>query len=76
MKKILKDRNIWILFVGSILLCWFFVGEYGIFGSRVDWISQHSVLPDYFRRRFYQTGDLFPDIAWNLGGGQNIYNFS
>lgn len=49
MKKILKDRNIWILFVGSILLCWIFVGEYGIFGSRVDWISQHSVLPDYFR---------------------------
>lgn len=76
MKKILKDKNVWILFVGSILLCWLFVGEYGVFGSRVDWISQHSVLPDYFRQRFYQTGDLFPDMAWNLGGGQNIYNFS
>lgn len=76
MKKLLKDKNVWILFWGSILLCWLFVGEYGIFGSRVDWISQHSVLPDYFRRRFYQTGDLFPDMAWNLGGGQNIYNFS
>lgn len=76
MRKLLKDKNVWILFVGSILLCWLFVGEYGIFGSRVDWISQHSVLPDYFRRRFYQTGDLFPDMAWNLGGGQNIYNFS
>ncbi|MGN1140874.1 MAG: YfhO family protein [Oliverpabstia sp.] len=76
MKKIRKDKNVWILFGGSILLCWLFVGEYGIFGSRVDWISQHSVLPDYFRQRFYETGNLFPDMAWNLGGGQNIYNFS
>lgn len=76
MKKLWKDKNTWLLFGGSIFLCWLFVGQYGIFGSRVDWLSQHSVFPDYFRRRFYETGSLFPDIAWNLGGGQNIYNLS
>lgn len=76
MKTLVKDKWVWILFGGSIFLCWLFVGQYGIFGSRVDWVSQHSVLPDYFRQRFYDTGDLFPDFAWNLGGGQNIYNFS
>ena len=76
MKKLQTDKAYWILFAGALLLCWLFVLQYGIFGSRVDWVSQHSVLPDYFRQRFYATGNLFPDIAWNLGGGQNIYNFS
>lgn len=47
-----------------------------IFGSNTDWISQHSVFPDYFRQLFYRTGDLFPQFALNIGGGQNIYNFS
>lgn len=48
----------------------------GVFGSKVDWISQHSVLPDYFRQLFYETGNLFPNFAPDIGGGQNIYNFS
>lgn len=74
--KIRRDKKIWVLLLGSLFLCWLFVMQYGIFGSDVDWISQHSVLPDYFRRRFYETGNFLPDIAWNLGGGQNIYNFS
>lgn len=60
----------------AVFFCWFFVGRHGIFGSKVDWISQHSVIPDYFRQQFYDTGDLFPEFAANIGGGQNIYNFS
>lgn len=60
----------------AVFFCWLFVGRYGIFGSKVDWISQHSVLPDYFRRQFYETGELFPEYAANIGGGQNIYHFS
>lgn len=48
----------------------------GVFGSKVDWISQHSVLPDYFRQLFYETDNLFPNFAPDIGGGQNIYNFS
>lgn len=60
----------------AVFSCWLFVGRYGIFGSKVDWISQHSVLPDYFRQQFYETGELFPEYAANIGGGQNIYHFS
>ena len=76
MKKRIFDLTGIVLILGTWVLCWLFVMQYGVFGSKVDWISQHSVIPDYFRQRFYATGDLFPDIAWNLGGGQNIYNFS
>lgn len=47
-----------------------------VFGSKIDWISQHSVFPDYFRQLFYETGDLFPEFALHIGGGQNIYNFA
>ena len=45
-------------------------------GSQVDWLSQPSVFPEYFRQRFYETGNLFPDFSMELGGGQNIYNFA
>lgn len=30
--------------------------------SKVDWLSQHSVLPDYFRQQFYATGKIFPNL--------------
>ena len=75
-KKTLKDFTAAGLFLFALFLCWLFVLQYGIFGSSIDWISQHSTLADYFRKRFYATGNLFPDFAWNLGGGQNIYNFA
>ncbi len=65
-----------MLCVCALLICWVFCLRHGMFGSKVDWISQHSVLPDYFRRQFYETGNLFPEFAANIGGGQNIYNFS
>lgn len=64
------------LFFLTAFFVWFFCLRHGMFGAKVDWISQHSVLPDYFRRQFYETGDLFPEFAANIGGGQNIYNFS
>lgn len=78
MRKINYKKILPFLLLGILTLffCWFFVGRYGIFGSKVDWISQHSVIPDYFRQQFYQTGELFPEYAANIGGGQNIYYFS
>lgn len=60
----------------TVFFCWLFCLRHGMFGGKVDWISQHSVLPDYFRRQFYATGELFPEFAANIGGGQNIYHFS
>ena len=63
-----------VLFAGLMMA---FIWKDGfLYGSYTDWISQHIVLPDYFRQRFYQTGDFFPDFAMNLGGGQNIYYLS
>ena len=60
----------------TLFFCRMFVGRYGIFGAKVDWLSQHSVLPDYFRQQFSATGKFFPEFAANLGGGQNIYHFA
>lgn len=47
-----------------------------VFGSNVDWMKQHIVFPDYFRKLFYQTGNLFPNFAPHLGAGQNIFYFA
>lgn len=65
-----------VLTVLTVAACWFFAGRYGVFGANMDWISQHSVFPEYFRQQFYKTGQFFPEYAANIGGGQNIYNFS
>lgn len=42
-----------------------------IYGSLVDWLSQHLSFADLFRNTFYETGQLFPDFTWQLGGGVN-----
>ncbi len=60
----------------ALTFCILFVLRLGVFGSRIDWVNQHSVFPEYFRQRFYETHDLLPDFAWNLGAGQNIYTLS
>lgn len=66
-----------------ILICFFALlflismmkkGSY--FGSSVDWYNQHIKFPEYFRTLFYSSGNFFPSFAFQLGGGQNIYNFS
>ncbi len=77
MRRLLR-RAQGTLLLGSLTLglCYLYCFQYGVFGAKVDWISQHSVLPDYFRQQFYETGELFPEFAANIGGGQNIYNFS
>lgn len=71
-----KRTNIIILLGLGILLILsiFFLGK--IFGSNIDWLNQHVAFADYFRKLFYHTGELIPNIAWNLGLGQNIYYFS
>lgn len=51
------------------------LGNY-ILGSTTDFETQHYLIPEYFRNLCYETGDLFPDFAFNLGGGQNIYYLS
>lgn len=52
-----------------------FFGD-GVWGSVTDWENQHFAIPEYFRTRFYATGDLLPDLAPQLGAGQNIYTLA
>ena len=64
------------LIFAVFLFTWLFCFRYGVFGAKVDWISQHSVFPEYFREQFYQTGKLIPEFAPNIGGGENIFYFA
>ena len=40
-----------------------------VYGSSGDWLNQHFAIPDYFRMQFYETGNLFPNFAGQIGGG-------
>lgn len=74
----MKIKNKTYVFLTAVvfLAVWCFAGRNGLFASWGDWSSQHSVIPDYFRQQFYDTGRFFPEFAAGLGGGQNIYHFS
>lgn len=48
------------------------LNKYSIYGSSIDWVSQHVALPDYFRTIFLTEGKLYPEFALQLGGGQNF----
>ena len=63
------------IFVIMLIIIFVFSGA-DVWGSETDWINQHFAIPEYFRTRFYSTGDIFPDFALQLGGGQNIYNLA
>lgn len=75
MKKKHDFNYLFLIFILLFILT-FLIGPTNLFGSKVDWINQHTVFPDYFRKLFYQTGDFIPNFAGQLGGGQNIFNFS
>ena len=60
----------------TLFLFWLFAGRFSGLGTKVDWLSQHTVFPEYFRQQFYETGNLFPEFAPNIGAGENIYYFS
>ena len=80
MKSLSKHKNdiinILTLIIISLVIILVLVNFTNFFGSKKDWISQHIMFPDYLRKLFYDTGDIFPNFAFNLGGGQNIYNIS
>ena len=70
------DYNYLIITILSILLILLVIPDDSIFGSSIDWSTQHIIFPDYFRKLFYKTLNLFPSFALSIGAGQNIYNFS
>ena len=66
-----------IILIASFLIVFLAITQFThLYGSTKDWSQQHWIIPEYFRNLFYETHDLFPDFAFNLGSGQNIYNFS
>lgn len=68
--------SIGVLLLSFLVFFLIIVNNKYYYGSTVDWYSQHIAFPEYFRSLFYKTKDLFPDFAFNIGSGQNIYNFS
>ncbi len=78
MKKNLKrDILINIFFILTFTIIYLILTKDGhLFASNVDFKYQHYLIPEYLRTMFYNTHDLLPDFALNLGGGQNIYYLS
>lgn len=74
MKK--KTKIYLILIVFTLIIIFLGMKNGYLFGSNTDWFNQHTVFPEYFRNLFYETGNLIPNFAFNLGSGQNIFNFS
>ncbi len=75
MKKQKEVRRVILLFFIALLIS--FVATFPFsFASQVDWISQHTVFPEYFRTLFLKTGTLLPTFAFHIGGGQNLFYFS
>lgn len=64
---------IFLLCAAVIVSC---VKKGSVYGSQIDWASQHYLIPEYFRTLFYHTHKLFPSYAANLGAGENIYVLS
>ena len=72
-----KDKfNVFLICLIYLIIAFIITHFEYVFGSEIDWGFQHFVFPEYFRMLFYNTGDLFPDFAFNIGGGQNIYYFA
>lgn len=81
LKRINKDKTLWLMHCTVLTVLYAAVVIAIIrfryaYGSQLDWAGQHYAIPDYFRKLFYDTKDLFPNFAANLGAGENIYNFS
>lgn len=71
-----NKKNYIIILIYGLLLTFLLLGVNNVYGSTVDWTTQHTIFPNYFRNVFYETKNLLPNLALNLGAGQNIFNFS
>lgn len=69
--------NIFVI-IASFFTIYFILlrSENVFYGSVMDYSNQHYMIPEYFRTLFYETKNLVPSFAFNLGMGQNIFNFS
>lgn len=75
----MKRKNIYpIIFLTclTLVVIYLITPSSSIFGSNTDWLSQHVNLADYIRNTMLENKTIFPDFAFNIGAGQNIYNIS
>ena len=64
----LKDYGyVSLLIVLFLILVFFLTKNVYLYGSKTDWLTQHVTIPEYFRNLFYQTKQLFPNLAPHLG---------
>lgn len=75
-KKDYINLVILIVFFLAFITIYTLCTKNAIYGSKLDYVDQHYMIPEYLRTLFYQTKEIFPNFALNLGMGQNIYNFS
>ncbi len=76
MLNILQKYRYPILLVSIAAILLLLVTPEGfIFGSNLDWLSQHVSIADHLRKSFWETGSLFLDYS-SLGAGTNIYDFA
>ena len=71
-KDTLYKTILWMLPILFVVI----VSQYSIFGSKLDWLSQHVSIADYFRQNFYATHQWIPDTFQNLQGQTNAFSFS
>ena len=71
----MKRKNELIIVFFSILMI-VLITRTNIFGSTMDFLSQHVVFADYLRKLFYSSGKIIPSLAIHLGSGQNIFNIA
>lgn len=78
MKKLKKQDYINLsILIGIFIIMFLILTRFNyIYGSLKDWTSQHYIIPEYFRNLFYNTKELIPSFAFNLGAGQNIFNLA
>lgn len=73
--KMKKSKEYIYIALYGLILVMIFMGTNHLYGSTTDWVTQHSIIPEYFRTMFYETKSLVPNFAFNLGAGENIFNF-
>jgi len=73
-----KDTRRYYLFIilYGLFIVLFKTGFKFVLGAKIDWLGQHAAFPELFRQNFYRTGRLLPNFVFELGGGQNIFNYS
>ena len=73
-KNIKKILPLIVISYAALMILVFLDGG-KMYGTNADWLNQHIVFPDAFRKHFYESENLFTNFIYNIGGGQNIFNF-